>query len=268
LTKDGREFPAELSAALLKDSSGNPTGIIGITKDITERKQTEQLVDDSRQKLRNLAVHLQSVREEESKRISRTIHDELVQLLTALTMDLSWLTKIIPEKQESLIEAIASMTATVDKAIEIVEGIALELRPVLLDDFGLIAAIKWQLHRFSKSSGIQCKLILIPKRMTVSHDYSTVTFGILQEALTNIYRHAKATQVTISLIKKKNSLIFKVSDNGRGITPEEISSTTSLGLIGIRERVLAVGGEVIITGVNNFGTTIEVTIPMRLSEKS
>jgi len=249
-------------AVPIKNESGEIVNIMQITRDITERKKSEKELKRSREELRSLADHLQSIREEERTTIAREIHDELAQALTALKMDISWLSKKLPKDQKMLLEKTRAMTKLTDTTIKTVKKISTELRPGLLDDLGLVPAIEWQAEEFKNRTGITYKLTIDPEEITLDPDRSTAIVRIFQETLTNIARHAKATMVTASLKEKDDKLELRVRDNGKGITKEQISDPQSFGLMGIRERAKSWGGEVKIKGVDGEGTTVTLRIPI------
>jgi len=232
-----------------------------VGRDITARKSTEEELKSSREQLRNLSAHLQSIREKERMNIAREIHDELGQALTALKMDLFWIKNRLPKDEGLLHEKILSMVELVDKTGESVHRISAELRPGLLDDLGLAAAIEWQAEEFQRRTGISCDVSLDPEDFVTSQDMSTTIFRIFQETLTNIVRHAEASRVKVMLREKDNEINLEVSDNGRGITPEQVSHPRSFGIIGIRERVNLLHGKVAIVGIPQGGTTVTVCIP-------
>jgi signal transduction histidine kinase len=227
----------------------------------SERAIEKKLIE-SQEQLHNLSLHLQSVRERESKRIAREIHDELGQILTALKMDLSWLNKRLTNGQKPLLKKTKSMSKLTDMIIKAVQRISTELRPGILDDLGLIPAIEWQAQEFEDRTNIKCKITLDCEDSDLDQDLSTALFRIFQEALTNVARHAKATKVKVSLQEKHGKLLLEIEDNGRGITEEQISDPKSFGLIGMRERVYPWGGEVQIKGLPNKGTTLTVILPL------
>ena len=224
-------------------------------------RRAEEELKSSREQLRNLSAGLQSLLEEERARISREIHDELGQSLTALKFDLSSVGSRMGPDQTVLVEKTKSMMKLVDSTINTVRKISRDLRPGLLDDLGLAAAIAWQAKEFRIRTGIPCNVAIAPENMAVDSERSTAIFRILQEALTNIVRHAVATKVEANLEDRDGMLTLEVRDNGRGITQEQASGSKSLGLIGIRERVRRLGGEVLINGSPYEGTVIRVTIP-------
>ncbi|MCJ7610689.1 MAG: sensor histidine kinase, partial [Candidatus Aminicenantes bacterium] len=234
-----------------------------VSVDITERKRTEEALLASREELRSLSTRLQSLREEERTTLAREIHDELGQALTALNMDLSWLSNKLPQSQPPLLKKVESMSAVVAATMQTVKRLSSELRPGLLDDLGLVAAMQWQAEEFGKRTWIKMKISFLPEEMTVERDLSTAIFRIFQELLTNIARHAKATRVEVSLKRKAGALELRVKDNGRGIKKTEIANPRSLGLIGVRERALAFGGQVEFVGVPRQGTRVVVRLPER-----
>jgi len=253
----------------LRSANGDVIGGMGVVEDITERRQVEEQLRSSREQLRNLAAYIQSVREEERTKIAREIHDELGQALTGLKMNLSWLDKKLSEAGDvvprSLLEEITSMSKLVDTTIQTVREISTELRPGVLDDLGLTAAIEWQLQEFQTRTGIRCNFTSSPENITLDQDRSTAIFRIFQETLINVARHANATRVDISLKEEADNLILEVRDNGKGITESGISNSKSLGLLGMRERALFLGGEVKISGTPGKGTTITVRVPLKRS---
>jgi len=233
-----------------------------LEQEISERKRAEEELKTSYEQLRNLSVHLQAIREEERTRIAREIHDELGQTLTALKMDISWLKKRCAQEQTTFLEKVKTMETLLDATIKVIKRLATELRPGLLDDLGLSAAIAWQAEEFQQRTGIQCAVIIEPEEIIVKDDLSTAVFRIFQETLTNVARHAQATHVHVLLRKEVDRLLLEVRDNGTGITAAQIADPKSFGLIGIRERAQFLGGSVTVQGIPNQGTTVTVTIPL------
>jgi signal transduction histidine kinase len=183
-------------------------------------------------------------------------------------MDLSWLKKRLVPEQDSLEAKTATMAQVIDATMQTVQRLSGELRPGILDDLGLAAAIEWQAGEFEKRTGIRCRLQVSPEEISLDRDRSTAVFRIFQEALTNVARHAEATDVTASLQAREGAVELKVADNGRGITERELASPRSFGLLGIRERVHFLGGEVAIAGTPGQGTTVRVEIPLAVGEKN
>ena len=264
--KDGRKIFTILSPKPICDEKGKLKGSVSVLTDITDRREVEQKLDQSREQLRKLSQYLQSVREKESKRIAREIHDELGQKLTALKMDLSWMSSRIPyktEEQKTFHQKTKSMSELIDDTIQTVQKISAELRPGLLDDLGLVPAIEWLTQDFQERTNIQCRMRVNCNELELGPDLSTAIFRISQEALTNVARHAKATRVNISLSEKAQSLELKIRDNGKGIKEEDILSPSSLGLMGIRERLRPFSGTLKIDGRPKRGTTLTVILPMK-----
>jgi signal transduction histidine kinase len=218
---------------------------------------------ESEDKLRRLAAHLISIREEERAHIAREIHDELGQVLTGLKMEVTWLAKRLKEKP--LIEKTDSMCALIDSTVQTVRKIATGLRPEMLDDMGLVAAVAWQAKEFQKRTGIRCRASL-PPETKLDIDVSTTMFRIFQEILTNVARHSRATRVDIELEVADSEVSLEVVDNGIGIQDDELTAKKSLGLLGMQERALLFGGEVSVIGSPGHGTRVSVTIPLRKSQ--
>lgn len=228
----------------------------------SKRKRAEEELRKSREQLRNLSGYLQSSREQERTSIAREIHDELGQNLTALKMDLSWLEKKLNQDHKSMISKTQSMSILVDKTIQTVKRISTTLRPSILDDFGILAAIEWQAEDFQTRTGIASEVVTDTMDAVFAEELSTAIFRIFQESLTNVSRHAGATKVLVSFKEEEDTLRLTIEDNGRGIKEDEIVNSRSFGIIGIRERVHILGGEVEIRGIPNKGTTVKVNIPL------
>ena len=228
---------------------------------IAERQQVEDHLHRSRSQFRDLSAHLQRIREDERTRIARDIHDDLGQCLTTLKLDLALLYQDTPEQSALVRQRVREMSHLVDGTINSVRRIITELRPRLLDDLGLTAAIEWQTADFQKRTGIPVSLSVYPREIILDRDRSTVLFRVLQEALLNVVRHAAATSVSVSLTDIDGKVEFEVRDNGRGITAEESGHRTSFGLLGIRERAESLLGTVSISGKPGDGTVLTVTFP-------
>lgn len=232
-----------------------------------ERIKAREELEVSREQLRALAAHLQSVREEERKHIAREIHDEFGQALTGFKMDLAWMRNRMQASQwddirDSILEKIKAMGTLLDDASGLVRKLCTELRPGVLDDLGLTAAIEWQAREYQKRTGIACALKLNLEDVPVDPERSTALFRIFQEILTNVARHAQATRVDASIGRANGRIDMEVRDNGRGIPPEKLTGGKSFGLVGMRERALILGGDVHISGAPGKGTTVRVTIPI------
>lgn len=236
-----------------------------LTREIAERKRAEEELRRSEENLRALAARLESVREEERTRIAREIHDELGQVLTGLKMDLTWVAKHLPSKQNALNQKIESMFDLIDETVNTVRRISSGLRPEALDQLGLAAAIEWQLRDFQMRTGIRCKLTMPEKPVNPDEERSTALFRIFQELLTNVARHANATKVEVSLRTDGQSLNLEVQDNGKGIAEEDINSPHALGLLGMRERAFPFRGRFEIRGARGKGTKATVSIPLGMN---
>jgi signal transduction histidine kinase len=217
--------------------------------------------------LRSLSASLQSAREEEGTRIAREIHDELGGALTSLKWDLESFHRVVSESNDpSLLQAlhgkIEAMLRLSETTISAVRRISSELRPSVLDDLGLAAAIEWQAQQFQARTGIVCHGECSLENIELGAEQSTAVFRIVQEALTNVLRHARATRIDIKISEEKSHFVFSVGDNGKGITNGEKSESQSLGLLGMRERAHLIGGEITITGAEGRGTVVTLRVPI------
>jgi PAS domain S-box-containing protein len=241
----------------------NTRAICMIASDLSETKRAENELRATSDQLRNLTAHLQSVREEERARISREVHDELGQSLTAVKMDLAWLVGRLPRNNGPMLRRVRATRRLADSIIRSVRRISTELRPAVLD-LGLAAAVEWQVQEFQARSGIQCKVRLLTREVVASAS-SIAMFRIFQEALTNIARHAKATRTEVVLQKQRNWLVLLIRDNGRGFDQADPLHAKSLGLLGMGERAAILGGRVNISSAPRKGTTVTAWIPLTAS---
>jgi PAS domain S-box-containing protein len=231
-----------------------------VLQDITERKQAEE-------KLRALSRRLFEVREEEAKRIAREIHDEMGQALTALKLDAKSIEKQLRQNErvsnyETVYARLNAMSLRIDSSVEMTRRICAELRPGVFDQLGLVAALEWQTREFESRTGIFCNLSL-PEEIPELNDQHAITiFRIFQEVLTNIARHAEASEVHVQLEQTGNRVILTVKDNGRGISEEEAQRAQGLGLLGMRERAVAASGDLRIQGKPGSGTTVTLRLPV------
>ena len=216
---------------------------------------------ESHEQFRDLSAYLQAAREEERKSIAREIHDELGQALTTIKLELSLLQEEVLHDATAATARVRSLKDGVDATIQAVKSIITKLRPGLLDDLGLTAAIEWQANDFSRHTGIVCDITAQPDEMHIHPEIATAIFRIFQEILTNITRHAGATHVLVHLHQSDDMLELQVHDNGRGITTEEINDSKSFGLIGMRERAEYWRGSVLIEGSAGRGTIFTIRFP-------
>ncbi len=263
IKKDGTKIITSTTICPFGDSTGKKIGVSAIERDITEAKRAETQLQDSKEMLRNLAAHLETIREDERKEIAFEVHDELGQELTALKLDLSWMESKLTDLDPVLKNKIFEMKELIDTTIDRVGNISTKLRPDILDHFGLSAAIEWATGDFQKRSGIHCELIFDPEEINVDGDVATVIFRILQETLTNIVRHSRADMVEVFFSENDERFELSVSDNGVGITQEQINSPESFGLFAMNERARSVGAYVEIIGQANIGTKINLVIPKK-----
>ncbi len=258
--KDKKLFPVEVNSHLFLFN--DKLTVLSIARDITERKLSEEKLKKSSRLLRELATHLQSVREEERTMIAREIHDELGQVLTVLKIQLSLLGNKLNPEQIILKEKVESLSNLIDQSVESVQKISAKLRPTILDELGLIAAIEWQTEEFEKLTNINCSIVLPKEELKLNSDKSTAIFRIFQEALTNIARHSEADKVNISLLTDQKNINLEVIDNGKGISAEQIKDFKSLGIHGMEERAMIFGGQVSFDSISGKGTKVTVEIPI------
>lgn len=263
-SRKGAPLSVHLSLSPLRLDSTRAVCLIA--SDLSEMKRAEQELRASSEQLRNLAAHLLSVREEERARISREVHDELGQSLTAVKMDLAWLARRLPQRNGQMLKKIHSTRQLADSVIQSIRRISTELRPAVLD-LGLAAAVEWQVQEFQARSGIQCKVRLLTREVVASNA-STAMFRIFQETLTNVARHAKATRAEVVLQKQRDRLVLLIRDNGRGFDQADPSLSKSLGLLDMRERAAILGGRVNISSAPGKGTTVTAWIPLPSPEES
>lgn len=237
---------------------------VGVMIDVTERRQAEEELRKSREQLRDLSAHVEWAREEERTAIAREIHDELGQAVTALKMDLAFLGRRLSEGSDrpALSEKIRDMSALADETIKRVRRIAKELRPGVLDDLGLEAAVEWQAQEFEARTGTSCGFHSTLGSERLDRNVSTAFFRVLQEALTNVSRHAQARAVEVTLGIHDGRLALEVADDGRGLAEDALGGGHSLGLLGMRERARRLGGELSIRSAPGQGTAVTLSVPI------
>ena len=235
-----------------------PNEVISMLRDVTDLRENEAALEQSQTELRALAAHLQNIREEERTRLSREVHDVLGQQLTAIRLGVGWFGRHYADDAEAQAR-LADTRETIDETVRHVRQIAADLRPGVLDDFGLVSAVQWQAKQFEDRTGTPCTVDVEgcdePPRAV-----ATAAFRVLQEALTNVARHAEADRVEITVALECQSIRLVVSDDGRGFDAAE-PGRRSLGLVGMRERAGALGGHLVVRGVPGEGTVVECTLP-------
>ena len=264
--KDGTIIETEITVTPITADKGFPDGVVNVIRDISERKRAEKELRVFREQLLALTTHLQSSIEEERSRISREIHDDIGQRMTALRMDLSLIEKSLKESSDPVIRdmtvnEIPEIQRMIDDGIQTMRKIIRDLRPEVLDTLGLIDGIRWQADEFQKRTGIQCSVKLPEQDPTFESKVSTTIFRILQEALTNVVRHARATEVHVILQHTNDLIALEVADNGKGISEIEKNKVESFGLLGIRERARSIGGSMAINGEQGKGTLLRISVP-------
>jgi len=269
--KDGSFASVIDRGFILRDHAGKPARIVGGISDVTEREQAQQALQSSGRQLRALSARLQSVREDERARVAREIHDELGQVLTALKINLDWLEKKLGVRDQDpslnpLLDRVVESAEIADSAIASVQQIAYELRPSSLDNLGLVSALEQEAQRFQERTGVLCRVTLPPEGIELPAEAATAVFRIFQEALTNVARHAKATETRILLQLETDQVLLQVEDNGQGIPPEALSNAKSLGLLGMRERAAVLGGQVSIGSIQPNGTRVSLRLPRAATE--
>ena len=245
------------------DETGHPVRMLGTDQDVTELRLAEEQLRLSQQKLRNLTAHQLEVREEERARIAREIHDVLGQTLTALKLDVSSLREMVAHREPGADTRLQEIAGLLDTAIKDVRRLASELRPVVLDQLGLPAAVEWLTRDFQRRTGIECRVRSHLPEIAVPADVSTGLFRILQEALTNVARHSAATQVDVTLEHASRILYLDVTDNGRGLSEAAQANQDSLGILGMRERALLLGGFIDLKGETGKGTKLTAWVPLK-----
>lgn len=255
---NGEEFPIEASISQVSD--GHRKFFTVILRDVTERVLAEDGLRKSQEELREFSAAAASLREQEKKRIARELHDELGQALTTLKMDVIWATEHLPADQRELAQRLDQMLITLDHTVAATRRIAADLRPLILDDLGFTAAAEWLVQNFKERHDINCQLKIAEPDLDLPEPYATTVFRILQESLTNVAKHAHATSVNVSLDQANGTVWLCVIDNGRGFVATDPRKPESYGLLGLRERVLLMGGDVWIESGPGRGTRIEVRI--------
>jgi PAS domain S-box-containing protein len=261
LRADGSEFPIE--ASISHSTAGGEHLFTVILRDISARLRAEEEIRHSHEQLRTLSAEMSEVREAERTRIARELHDELGQALTALKMDVDLLEGAIPPDRVALLERLTAMRGLLDHTVATTRRLSADLRPLVLDDLGLGAAAEWLAQNLKQRADIACDLSVDAICAELGEPHASAVFRIMQESLTNVARHAQARQVTVKLACEGDHVVLAVHDDGVGFDGQALAKPRSFGMRGIRERALALGGEVNVKSWPGEGTTVIVKIPLR-----
>ena len=264
LRRDGEEFPIE--ASISQATEGGQRFYTVILRDVTQRVRADKALRESREEIQALALEASGAREEEKRRIARELHDELGQALTSLKIDVSWLRDHLGASNPEVQRKLAAMQLLLDGTVAAARRISADLRPMMLDDLGLTAAADWLAQNFTSRTGVPCELVIGAGDLDLPDPYATAVFRVLQESLTNIAKHAQATQVEATLEREEDEVVLTVHDNGKGFDPAGGRKPGSFGLVGLRERAYLVGGDVAVRSSPGQGTTVELKIPARNME--
>jgi PAS domain S-box-containing protein len=260
LRRSGDEFPIDASISHIVEEGEHFYTVI--LRDVTERTRAEQALRESKEEIRTLALTASTVREQEKSRIARELHDELGQALTALKIDVSWLRAHLDHAPDAVLAKLGAMQVLLDGTVAAARRISADLRPLMLDDLGLIAACEWLAHNFQQRTGVACELVLGAGELDLRDPYATAVFRVLQESLTNVAKHAEATQVEATLERAEGTVILTVRDNGRGFRTSDPRKQGSYGLVGLRERAFLLGGDIRIESEPGRGTYMEMRMPV------
>ena len=258
LRRNGEEFP--IDASISHVSEGGQHFFTVILRDVTERTRAEQDLRRSREDIKELALAASNLREQEKRRVARELHDELGQALTALKIDVGWLRAGLAETP-GVKDKLAAMQLLIDGTVAATRRISSDLRPLVLDDLGLAAAADWLVQNFTTRTGIACELA-VSRDLELAEPHATTIFRILQESLTNIAKHAQASRVEVTLQRSEHEVTLTVSDDGVGFEVDAPRKPASYGLLGVRERAMLLGSEVVIESAPGRGTLVEVCLPL------
>jgi PAS domain S-box-containing protein len=252
LRKNGTEFPIEASISQLQAPEGKLYTVI--LRDVTERVRAQA-------ELASFAAESSGVREQEKSRVARELHDELAQSLTALKMDTIWVREHVSESNRDARDKISAMLTMLDAAVASVRRIAADLRPLVLDDLGLVPAIEWVAQSFTQRTGLPCEL-RVDESLELDEPFATGMFRMVQESLANVAKHARASKVEVELRRDGENVVLRVEDDGIGFRPTAPRKPQSLGLVGLRERAMLMRGEVRVESAPGTGTRVEARIPI------
>jgi PAS domain S-box-containing protein len=260
LRRDGEEFPIDASISQLARRDGKLFTVI--LRDVSERVRAERALHDSKDELHELASAAHRTREQEKRRIARELHDELGQALTALQMDVAWCRERVAAEQEALAARLDRMGSVLETTVAATRRIASDLRPLMLDDLGLKPALEWLVESFTQHTGVRCELSVSPEELELPDPHATAVFRVVQEALTNVAKHARAARVDVDVGQEDSMLAVRVHDDGVGFIATDAPKPDSFGLLGLRERAALLGGEAKVESAPGRGTEVEVRFPL------
>jgi PAS domain S-box-containing protein len=266
LRRDGEEFPIDASISQVDEIGGRIYTVI--LRDVSERVRTEAALRRSKDELRELGAAANDAREQEKSRIARELHDELAQSLTALQMDLAWCRDRVPEDQPATLARLSRMDALLDESIAATRRIAADLRPLMLDDLGLVPAVEWLTETFAERNRIPCELAVNGAELELPSAHATAVFRIVQESLANIGKHAHASRVKVEIERDGEELRLGIRDDGVGFSTQDPRKPDSFGLLGLRERASLLGGVASVASSPGQGTHVEVRLPLTPSVAS
>jgi len=257
LRANGEEFPIDASISQITERGKHFYTVI--LRDVTQRVRAERALHESREEIKEMALAANNVREQEKSRIARELHDELGQALTALKIDVVWMKQNLSAPTAELASKLTEMQLLVDGTVAATRRISADLRPLILDDLGLAAAAEWLVQNFTRHTGVACELVMAAG-LELAEPHATSVFRVLQESLTNVARHASATQVEVTLDREGEHVALTVRDNGVGFDMDAPRRTGAFGLRGVRERATLLGGEVTIESAPGKGTRVELRL--------
>lgn len=262
LRRNGEEFPIDASISHIDGTGAEGKRYTVILRDVSERVRAEEALRRSKEELHELGVAANLAREQEQSRIARELHDELAQTLTALQLDVAWCKARVPEGDPAMLARHSRMEMMLKESVAATRRIAADLRPLMLDDLGLVPALEWLAEEFSQRNRIPCDLALDGAELALPSAHATAVFRIVQESLTNVGKHASASHVTISIEHEDGELTLAILDDGTGFSPQGPRKPNSYGLLGLRERASLLGGDVAITSAPGQGTHVKVRLPL------